>query len=91
MIPRSKMPQNGCEYRSNENVYIFRDEATNEELKVDKDSKVRCRCFEIKTELSTPAASRLPDEDHRAHRRQPHLLHAGRLIAPHLHPSINYS
>jgi DNA-directed RNA polymerase subunit E'/Rpb7 len=53
MIPRSKMPQNGCEYRSNENVYIFRDEGTNEELKIDKDSKLRCRCFEIKTELST--------------------------------------
>lgn len=52
MIPRSKMPQSGCEYRSNENVYIFRDDDTNEELKIDKDSKVRCRCFEIKTELS---------------------------------------
>jgi hypothetical protein len=31
LIPRSKMPETECEYRANENVYIFRDE-----LKIDK-------------------------------------------------------
>lgn len=54
MIPKTKMPQSGCcEYKSNENIYIFRDDQNSEEIKIDKESKVRCRCFEIKTELST--------------------------------------
>jgi DNA-directed RNA polymerase subunit E'/Rpb7 len=36
------MPDAECEYRPNENVYIFRDE-----LKIDKESKVRCKVVEI--------------------------------------------
>lgn len=47
LIPRSRMPDAECEYRPNENVYIFRDE-----LKIDKESKVRCKVVEIEIELS---------------------------------------
>lgn len=47
LIPRTRMPEVECEYRANENVYIFRDE-----LKIDKESKVRCKVVEIEIELS---------------------------------------
>jgi hypothetical protein len=52
LIPRSKMPKSCCEYRGSENIYILRDESTTDEIKIDKESKLRCRCMEIKTELS---------------------------------------
>jgi len=42
MIPRSNLPSGCCDYRSNENVYLFKDEGTSEEMKIDKESKVRC-------------------------------------------------
>lgn len=54
MIPQSKLPKDCCEYRGSENIYILRDLGTSEEIKIDKDSKLRCRVLEIKTELSTP-------------------------------------
>ena len=50
MIPRSKMPEDYTEYRS-EGVYVFRgDESRSyEEIKIDRGSKFRCRVFELKT------------------------------------------
>jgi hypothetical protein len=50
MIPKTKMPTTGvCEYKHQENIYIFRDDMSSDEIKIDKDSRVRCKCFEIKT------------------------------------------
>ena len=48
MIPRVRMPENECEYRPNENIYVI-----SSGLKVDKDSKIRCKVAEISIELST--------------------------------------
>jgi hypothetical protein len=53
LIPRNNMPEQGCDYRMSENVFIFKDEVTNDEIKIDKESKVRCKVFEVITELST--------------------------------------
>ena len=48
LVPRTRMPDADCEFRSNENIYMFR-----EELKIDKDSKLRCKVVEIEQKLST--------------------------------------
>jgi len=42
------MPDADCEFRANENIYMFR-----EELKIDKDSKLRCKVVEVEQKLST--------------------------------------
>ena len=42
------MPDADCEFRANENIYMFR-----EELKIDKDSKLRCKVVEIQQNFST--------------------------------------
>lgn len=64
MIPKNNMPQESIEYRKNENIYIFQDRSSNEDIKIDKDSKVRCCCFEIKIDLSTHSLIRFPDENY---------------------------
>ncbi len=52
LIARNQMPSDITEYRSGEGVYIFTDQTNNEELKIDRDSRLRCKCFEVKTSLS---------------------------------------
>lgn len=49
LIPKSKM-DGMCEYKKDENIFVIR---TNQDVRIDKGSKVRCRCFEIKVTMST--------------------------------------
>jgi len=48
LIPRARIPEQDCEYNQNENIYLLR-----EELKIDKESKLRCKVVEIEIKLST--------------------------------------
>lgn len=48
MIPKTKMDES-CEYKKDENVYIIKG---NNDLRIDKGSKVRCKCFESIVEFS---------------------------------------
>ncbi len=48
MIPKTKMDES-CEYKKDENVYIIKG---NNDLRIDKGSKVRCKCFESNVEFS---------------------------------------
>lgn len=48
MIPKTKMDES-CEYKKDENVFILKG---SNDLRIDKGSKVRCKCFEVSIEMS---------------------------------------
>jgi DNA-directed RNA polymerase subunit E'/Rpb7 len=52
MIPRTRMPQDQCNYSKDKNVYYFKDYDVGEELVVCFDSRLLCRCYEVKIEMS---------------------------------------
>lgn len=52
LIPKSKMDLN-CTYQRDENHFLVK--VGESSVKIDKGTKVRCKCFEIKNEMSTPS------------------------------------
>jgi hypothetical protein len=60
LIPRSKLDES-CEYKKDENVFIVKGDSN---LRIDKGSRIRCKCFEIQIEMSIFCGyDRFSDED----------------------------
>jgi len=49
MIPQAKI-DTLCQYKKGENIYVINDGNVN--YRIEKGSKVRCKCFSVKIEMS---------------------------------------
>ncbi len=49
IIPQGKI-DSMCEYKKGENIYLIDQDSIN--YRIEKGSKVRCKCFEVKIEMS---------------------------------------
>jgi DNA-directed RNA polymerase subunit E'/Rpb7 len=60
MIPSTRMPRDRCAYSNDKNVYYIKDYDVGEELVVCYDSRLLCRCYEVKIEMSTFLPTQTP-------------------------------
>lgn len=54
MIPQLKISSQSARFRPKENIYEFFSQDSDETLTIQVGSKVYCRCFEMRVEMSKP-------------------------------------